>query len=309
MGRGKIPVVAFLAAGGLAAALVPSRAENLPVAASISPIHALVAGVMDGRGAPVLLLAARESEHATVLKPATAKAISKAALIFRVARGFETALDKPIASLAGAPVVELARAPGLQLLAARELDEDHAPRIPAQPGELFLWADLHVWLDPAAAKAMTAEIARRLAALDPDGASVYSANAERQSLRLDELDRSLAAQLAPVANIPFVVFHDAYQYFVVRYRLNEVGRVEISPERAPGGRHLAALRQKIRASGAVCVFAEPQIEPRILPTLIEGLNVRTGVLDPLGVDLAPGPDLYGQMLTGLATALVACLKP
>lgn len=308
MGRGKIPVVAFLAAGVLAAS-GPAPAETRPVAASISPIHSLVAGVMGDRGAPVLLLSARESEHATVLKPATAKAISKAALIFRVARGFETALDKPIASLAGAPVVELARAPGLQLLAARDLDEEHASQIPAQPGDLFLWADLHVWLDPAAAKAMSAEIARRLAALDPDGASVYAANAERQSLRLDALDRAIGAQLAPVANIPFVVFHDAYQYFVVRYRLNEVGRVEISPERTPGGRHLAALRQKIRATGAVCVFAEPQIEPRILPTLIEGLNVRTGVLDPLGVDLAPGPDLYDQMVKGLASALVACLRP
>lgn len=306
MGRGKIPVVAFLV---LAAALAPAQAEKRPVAASISPVHSLVAGVMGDRGVPVLLLSARESEHATVLKPATAKAISKAALIFRVARGFETALDKPIASLAGAPAIELARSPGLQLLGAREIDEDHAPDIPAQPGDLFLWADLHVWLDPAAAKTMTAEIARRLTALDPEGTSAYAANAERQSLRLDELDRAVAAQLAPVASIPFVTFHDAYQYFVVRYRLNEVGRVEISPERAPSGRHLAALRQKIRASGAVCVFAEPQIEPRILPTLIEGLNVRTGVLDPLGVDLAPGPDLYGQMITGLATSLVACLKP
>jgi zinc transport system substrate-binding protein len=307
VGGNKFPWAVFWAA--LLAIGAPARAGSLDVAASITPLHSLVAGVMGERGSPALLLGARESEHSTVLKPSTARAISGAAVIFRVARGFETALDKPIASMAGPDrVVELARAPGLELLGARALDEDRAPAPASNPG-VFHGADLHVWLDPVAAKAMTAEIARRLSALDPDGASIYAANAARQSTKLDEIDRALKAQLAPVAHIPFIVFHDAYQYFEVRYGLNEVGRVEISPERAPSVRHLVALREKIRASGAVCVFSEPQIEPRILPTLIEGLNVRTGILDPLGVDHAPGPELYGQVLGGLATALRACLKP
>ncbi|MFO1187805.1 MAG: zinc ABC transporter substrate-binding protein [Alphaproteobacteria bacterium] len=309
MGRNDFFVMAVLAATVFPTAAAPSASQGRLIAASISPVHSLVAGVLGDRGPPVLLLSARESEHATVLKPSTAGAISEAALIFRVAHGFESALDKPIASLAKAPVIELAKSPGLHLLGTRALDEDHAPEMSGQPGDLYLWADLHIWLDPTAAKAMTIEIARRLSAIDPEGAAVYGANAERQAARLDELDREVAAEVAPVAAIPFVVFHDAYQYFVVRYGLKEVGRVEISPERAPSGRHLAELRAKIRASGAVCVFAEPQIEPRILPTLIEGLNVRTGVLDVLGVDLKPGPDLYGDMLMGLARSLKACLKP
>lgn len=308
MGRKNFFHVAVVAAL-VSAPWAPARGEGPRTAASIGPIHALVAGVQGERGTATLLLSAHESEHATVLKPFTARAISDAAIIFRVARGFESALDKPIASLSKAPVIELARSPGLKLLAARKLDEDHAPEVPAQPGDLFLWADLHIWLDPEAAKAMTAEIARRLSALDPEGAPAYAANADRQTARLEALDRAIEAEVAPVKDIPFVVFHDAYQYFVARYGLREVGRVEISPERSPGGRHLAELRAKIRATGAVCIFAEPQIEPRILPTLIEGLNVRTGTLDPLGVDLEPGAGLYDAMLMKLAHSLKACLKP
>src|SRR5262249_55788515 len=123
----------------------------------------------------------------------------------------------------------------------------------------------------------------------------------------DALDARTAARLKPYAQTPFVVFHDAYQYFEARYPLDQVGIVEIDPGRSPSARHLSALRKKILETKAVCVFAEPQFEPRLLNTLTEGLPVRTGTLDPLGVDIAPGPSLYANLVDHLAASLIACL--
>jgi zinc transport system substrate-binding protein len=301
-------IVAF---GAFSALTAPgSAATELEVAASIGPVHSLVAAVMGERGTAALLLSGGQSEHSTVLRPSTAQAIARARLVFRIARGFESALDKPLGTLAGdRRVIELARSPGLALLGARSVDEDEAPKVTVRPGELYLWADLHVWLDPVLAKAMTEQIVRSLSETDPAGAAVYAANGARVAARLEALDAALAEKLQPVSGVPFIVFHDAYQYFERRYGLNEVGRVEVSPERAPSARHLARLRERIKASGAACVFAEPQIEPRVLPTLTEGLNVRIGVLDPLGADLLPGPELYFVLLGRLADALATCLKP
>jgi zinc transport system substrate-binding protein len=42
-------------------------------------------------------------------------------------------------------------------------------------------------------------------------------------------------------------------------------------------------------------------------TVIAGTGARTGVLDPEGAALAPGPELYFQLMNGLAESLVHCL--
>ena len=70
---------------------------------------------------------------------------------------------------------------------------------------------------------------------------------------------------------------------------------------------MAALRDRVQGEGIVCAFAEPQFEPKLLATVIEGTEVRTGVLDPIGAALPPGPGLYPDLLLALADALADCL--
>lgn len=154
---------------------------------------------------------------------------------------------------------------------------------------------------------MTRAIAAELARLDPAHAERYRANAERRVAALEELAAAIEADLAPVREAPFIVFHDAYQYFEAAFDLNGVGAVTLSPERQPGPADIAALRDKIERAEAVCVFAEPQFPPRLVETLVEGTPARMGVLDPVGAGLAPGPDAYPTLLRDLADDLRACL--
>lgn len=56
-----------------------------------------------------------------------------------------------------------------------------------------------------------------------------------------------------------------------------------------------------------CVLSEPQFNPGIVASVMDGSEARTGVLDPLGADLEPGPALYSQVLRNLASALADCL--
>jgi zinc transport system substrate-binding protein len=125
--------------------------------------------------------------------------------------------------------------------------------------------------------------------------------------RLDVLDAGLRQRLAAVKGVPFVVFHDAYHYLEHRYGLAAIGSITVSPENRPGARRLQEIRGKIVALGARCVFSEPQFEPRLVTTVIAGTGARTGVLDPEGAALAPGPELYFQLMNGLAESLVHCL--
>jgi zinc transport system substrate-binding protein len=176
-------------------------------------------------------------------------------------------------------------------------DEDHAH------GE----ADMHVWLDPANAKVLVAAIATALDDADPGNAATYQANAARLHQQIDALDRSLTDRLRAVGERPYVVFHDAYQYFERRYGTDAVGAITINPTQRPGARRLEEIHARLEQLDAACVFAEPQFEPALVDTVIEGTNARKGVLDPLGSAFEAGPGQYFQLMNGLADSLVACL--
>ncbi len=84
-----------------------------------------------------------------------------------------------------------------------------------------------------------------------------------------------------------------------------VPRVQL--DRAPGARRLYEVRNKIVDTNATCVFAEPQFEPGLVATVVEGTGAQAGVLDPLGASLTPGPDAYFTLLENLADSLRDCL--
>ena len=168
--------------------------------------------------------------------------------------------------------------------------------------------DPHVWLDPINAKAIVHEIEEALVKADPKNAKKYEANALRMVGKLDQLVTELRAQLQPVQEKGFIVFHDAYQYFEQRFGVAAIGSITVSPEVMPGAERVRDLREKIKDLGATCVFSEPQFEPKLVRTLVDGTGARTGVLDPLGSSLTKGPDLYFQLVREMARSLKECLS-
>ena len=313
-----------LAAGFALLLPADARGEAPDVVASIKPVHSLVAGVMAGVGEPTLLVKGAASPHSYALKPSDAAALEGADLIFWVGEGFELFLAKPLQSLADeSRVIELADTDGLTLLAPREgglwephldahgVDEDHDHDGEAHGDDQEHHAhdafDGHLWLDPHNARLMAGRIAEVLAERDPAHADLYKANGEALQAKLDALDAELTSRLAPVKRLPFIVFHDAYQYFEERYGLAGVGSITVSPEQPPSARRLQEIRDKIATHGARCVFREPNFEPALVDTVIAGTPARSGVLDHEGASLTEGPELYFDLMRALANSLGTCL--
>jgi zinc transport system substrate-binding protein len=297
-----------------------SLAAEIDVVVSIKPVHSLVAGVMQGVGEPGLLVKGTGSEHSYSLRPSEARALEQAEVVFWVGETMETFLIKPLRALASeATVVELWETPGLTLLATREGGmwethehegenaEDHEEGAHAEADHAHGETDMHVWLDPGNAKVLAGAIATVLSDADPDNASIYQANAARLRQRLDDLDRALEDRLATIAERPYVVFHDAYQYFEHRYEVKAVGAIAINPTLRPSAHRLDEIHGRLQELDAACVFAEPQFEPALVDTVIEGTNARKGVLDPLGAAIDAGPDQYFELLNSLAASLSDCL--
>ncbi len=167
--------------------------------------------------------------------------------------------------------------------------------------------DPHAWLDPVNARRWLGVIADSLAQADPSNAATYQANASAAQDRIDKLIADTQATLEPIAEEPFIVFHDAYQYFEKRFGLNALGAIALSDARDPSAAQIAAVQTLVRENSVRCVFAEPQFNASLVDTVLDGTNASTGILDPVGTAIPTGPNFYPQLIEALSENLRDCL--
>ena len=167
--------------------------------------------------------------------------------------------------------------------------------------------DPHAWLDPLNAATWMGALAETLATLDPDHAALYRENAAQGAGELAALSTSIEARLAPARATGLIAFHDAFQYFEARYGLTMVGSITPADDSDPGPARISALRDATRDGAVACAFSEPQFNPGLLQAVTEEAGLPVAILDPLGSNLDPGPDLYPTLLGQLADAVVACV--
>ena len=276
------------------------------VVVSIVPLHSLVAGVMAGVGEPELLLQGTNSEHQGSYSPQQIADLGHADLVFIIGDNLEVKLGEISGTEAvnGKNFIKLNQAQGITTHHIREggnwdVDGDE----PATGNTI----DPHIWLDTENAKAMTDAIAAALTANDPSNAEAYKANAQKQRVELGTLEAEIKVELAPAKGKPFVVFHDAYQYFERRFGLTAVGSISDYNATPPSAARLEEIRTKIKSTRALCAFREPQYSDAAVAIVTEGSTAKLGVLDPVGANLVPGRQAYGQLLRAVASNIAKCL--
>jgi zinc transport system substrate-binding protein len=296
----------------------PHLAEQRHVLATIPPLHSLVSTIMGESGTPVLLLPGGTSSHGHSLRPSENEAFYRAQLIIWVDPAVETSLPQMINHLPNhIYLLKVGSLDGMTLLPPRRggLWQSGGEEVPTAQGETAAdhdhdhddGNDPHVWLDPLNAIVWVNSITNNLSTLDPPNAIYYRENADTLIERLQALDAELREQLMPFTDVPYLVYHDAYQYFEARYGLDPVGAFTLSADRPISARRYAELQAVLRDGGVKCLFVEPQFPPQQVERLVEETGVTMAYLDPLGVGLIPGPELYFRLMRGLGDSLATCL--
>ena len=180
--------------------------------------------------------------------------------------GFQPALDDAVAARAGGSL-------------------DVLPR-----GE----RDPHLWLDPARFSGIVRRVARSLGG---------SATGAVQALR--SLDADYRRGLRRCESRVLVTTHAAFGHLAARYDLEQLSLAGSSPESEPGPRELERLIDRVRASGATTIFAEPLVSDRVAQTVAREVGAEVAVLDPLeGLSeerLEAGVDYLSAMRANLGT--------
>ena len=303
-----------------------SAKADIKVVASIKPIHSLASYLMDGVGKPDLIVDGYASPHGFAMKPSHAKMLQNADLIFWVGEDLENFLEKPLKSIAKkAEKIELIEIKGLTKLEFRERNifeghDDHGHKEDKHDdhkehghkedkhddhhehahGE----HDPHIWLDPMNAKVILNEMVEHLIENDPKNASKYKSNLKKALKDIDKLNKDVKKELSK--STASIVFHDAYQYFEKRYGVNILGAFTVNTDVMPGAEQLAEIREIIEHDKVTCVFSEPQFNPDIIKAVAKDMNIKTGVVDPLGATLNPSKDLYFKLIRNMSASFKGC---
>ena len=325
--------------------LFTSVNAEIKVVTSIKPIHSLASYLMDGVSKPGLIVDGYASPHGFALKPSHAKMLQEANLIFWVGEDLENFLEKPLGAIAKkAEKIELMEIKGLQKLKFREKNifddhddhghdedghkeddhkeddhddhghdedghkeddhDDHGHDEDGHEGHAHGEYDPHIWLDPINAKVILNEMAEHLIENDKKNTSVYKSNLDKALKNVDKLIIEVMSELNK--DIKFIVFHDAYQYFENRFNVSVLGAFTVNTDVMPGAKQLSEIREIIEHDKVSCVFSEPQFNPDIINAVAKDMNIKTGVLDPLGATLDPGKDLYFDLIRNMSKSFKGC---
>jgi zinc transport system substrate-binding protein len=328
----KLPIIISILS--LFTFFVPANAD-IKVVASIKPIHSLASYLMNGVAKPDLIVDGYASPHGFAMKPSHAKMLQNADLIFWVGEDVENFLEKPLGSIAKkAEKIELMQIKGLQVLKFRERNifddhddhghddhdkkedhdshakkedhddhgkkEDHDDHERHAHGEF----DPHIWLDPINAKVILNEMIEHLIENDPKNEAKYKSNLDEALKDIDKLTIDVMTELSN--SVSSIVFHDAYQYFEKRFNVNILGAFTVNTDVMPGAEQLAEIREIIEHDKVACVFSEPQFNPDIIKAVAKDMNIKTGVIDPLGATLNPGKDLYFSLIKNMSASFKGC---
>ena len=165
--------------------------------------------------------------------------------------------------------------------------------------------DAHIWLDPSNAIEMVLEISHELSEIDPENAAQYEENSNKTIASLNNLINEINSSIPKDAS--YVVFHDAYQYFETSFDFPAAGAISLGDATDPSAARIAEIQDRVKDEGINCVLSEPQYNANLVATVLSGTDAKTGVIDPLGLGLEPGPKLYGDLIRNMGKALAGCL--
>lgn len=285
------------------------------VVVSIQPIHSLVASIMEGVDQPHLLLPPDSSPHFFQLRPRDAELIHTSELIIWVGPELENFLEKPLEALGqDSTKLALMETDGLTLLSgSHDHHHDHDHEKDSQDENHSHHhdhsIDPHVWLSPSNASQMVKAIEQQLIRLDPEHQKQYQDNSKAVQREINRTAETMSEILAGVEKQPYLVFHDGYQYFNHSFGLNQAGHMTDNPHVPLSLHKIKELKQIIEDKKIVCLFSEPGANRKILEQVAKDTQAQVGELDPLGVNILPGPDAYRTMMIKLANDTKACLDP
>lgn len=285
-----------LLAGVLFGHPIPGFAQP-SVVTSIKPLQLIATAVMDGAAQPAVLIPSNQSPHHYVLRPSDVALVNDADVLLWVGGNLETYLSSLFSGADNTTVVlEAASLSGILLQAPGG----------ARLMEIESRYDAHLWLNSDNALVIAEHLVAELVRLDSSNAGLYQQNLAAFRTQIAATRELIEVQLAPMAGIPYAVFHDGVQYFERQFGLQHQFVVAPDHENQPGIRHLVDIRTQIAQTHPACLLEDVNASDATVTTVFEDVPVKRVRIDPLGELIKADEQGYASLLSALADAFDTC---
>jgi len=274
-------------------------AKPANVLVSIKPLHSLISHITDGINQTELLLQQQQSPHNFQLRPSQKRQLNQADIFFYSSDNIEGFVSPLKSTNVDLQFVQLSRIADIQTLPVRS-PHSHESHYSQNT------TDGHIWLSIENAKIIGEYVTGVLSKNAPENAPRYHQNLQKLLLKLQTLKQQNLQLLKQYRDTPFLVYHDAFQYFERENHLSRAHFITTSPEHSPGIKRVRALRDLISSENIQCIFYEPPNIPSLLNTLTEDKPVKLAALDPAGLQIPMGKAHYFQLMRQTATTLKTC---
>ncbi len=287
-----------------------TAATQASVLTTIKPLGFIANAITDGVTETDVLLPISASPHDYSLKISDIKKLNSANLIIWVGGDMETFLDKSIRRYPTSKVLTLSNIPEIKEIVTHfekkiETNEQKKTGHNHSHSHNKNW---HIWLSPEISGYIAEEIYKNLVKQYPNQKAKLTKNLQLFKDNLTKTNSEISRVLEPVKNKRYYTFHDAYGYFEKEYNLKTLGAFTLNPSIAPGAKTLEKIKNNITEHNAICIFTEPQFNPRIIKNITISMNINLGQLDPTGDKITLSKQSYFDYLRSLADNFYQCLK-
>ena len=255
-----------------------ARSGSLKVTVSILPQQYFVERIGGEHVSVNVMVEPGDSPHTYEPKPEQLRALSEAAIYFRIGVDFENAWMDRI-SAANPDMMMVDTTVGIER--APMVTHQHLGGEQGGTGETEN-PDPHIWTSPRLVKIQASTVFEALSRVDPAHADGYKTNLDHFLTEIDALDVEIRRALARTERRKIIVFHPAWGYFAREYGL-EMIPVEIGGQE-PSPAELADLVTMAKEEGINVVFAQPELSTRDAETIANEIDGEVLLISPLAPD-------------------------
>ncbi|MDQ0257297.1 ABC-type Zn uptake system ZnuABC Zn-binding protein ZnuA [Evansella vedderi] len=261
---------------------VATSGEGLNITTSFSVLGDIIAQIIGDRGTVDYIVPVGEEPHEYEPVPSDFQKVSDADVFYVNGLDLEEWLEKIVSNVTDTDIVTVSG--GVTPIPLEDDDED----------------DPHAWLSPKNVIIYVENILNDLIERDPQGESVYTANAEAYIAELEELDAWIQEQVQqiPEEHRVIVVSENAFKYFGADYGFHTEGIWEINSHEEGTPQQFARLAELVQERNVPGLFVETTVDNRYMETVSNesGVPIVGEVYTDAIGEAGSGADTYIDMM-------------
>jgi len=267
-------------------------AAEISVAATIRPLQLIAQAIMQDHGSVSALIDAKDSPHHYALTPGDRLIIEDADILLWIGPEFEVVLSDVYRGKSRVKsILTVADIPDLTIHSLSDSQDDP-----------------HFWLSTDNALLIARELVLYLSEIDPSKEKSFQVAFDNFELNVSKADLLIEESLLRFRDTPFLVFHDAFQYFEKQFGLTAGESLLQDPEMEPSMNELLTIRRRVEDLSVSCLFLERGANDALVSAIFGDQKPRREFVDLSGFESADGTQAYVDLVTGVANSFSACLS-